>query len=221
MGENTPSNEPPKEVLTAKKRRPPARVYDLWVVVRMPSVKTLDLAMDLKQDGILSWTPKAWISKRYPRRKKRRLVMIPILPGVVFVHSAQYKDFLRLRMTKYWFTSVPMFNGKEMMVPESELRILAEHDKPQKPTPKQEETEAIPESREEIVTFETYEPGDWVEVNHPLFPEALRARVLKSLPNDEYQILPPKKFAGTWQFPSFFLRRAASSSDCRQGQDAP
>lgn len=61
-----------------------------WVVARCANLATLLLMAEFQDEGIRCWAPKMVCMKRLPHTRKPQPVTSALLPGFVFVDSADY-----------------------------------------------------------------------------------------------------------------------------------
>lgn len=173
-----------------------------WYVIRVRPALTLSMAAELKTLNILGWTPKVWVRKRLPRKKARRLVLIPLLPGYIFIHPDAMPEFRKVNPTLFWYASPYLFNGWEMQVPQSELHVLAESDNPEKPVrPEEAKTD------DEIV-LAAYEVGEKVMVDHPLVGRVPGA--VTAVRGSEYRVLLENFSSIPVRLPHFLLSKLPS-----------
>lgn len=175
--------------------RPPIRTDECWFLVRTSSDKTIELADILHHDGIRAWTPRVWVRKRLPRKKARKLVLIPIFPGFIFIHQNSWQDYLDDYEKLYWFSKPQTWLGDHMRIPETEMKRIYDHDKPDKPR------EAEPE-------LDKFAVGDKVKATGTPFGD-LVGTVTDVLGHGEYKIEQENLFPGKMRLPHFLLERAA------------
>lgn len=106
-------------------RVPIAEVADEWTVLRCASAATVELAEELRDEGLLAWAPMIRVQKRLPRRRKTELIVRPLLPSFVFVakqHGDEAIDLAtrgRVHQCKRF-----LFNVGEVIVPGIQLGPL-------------------------------------------------------------------------------------------------
>lgn len=154
----------------------------------------------LSRDGLRAWSPRVWVRKRLPRKKARRLTVIPILPTYVFVHQDDFLSYLKEQDGRYWFSSPARFNGYFMTVPETEMAGLAEQDNPEKPRAPEEGLD------EDAIVIETFEVGERVKFQQAPFGE-MEGEVIAVLSGNEYRILLKNNFPWKVVLPHFLLER--------------
>jgi hypothetical protein len=100
-------------------------VAETWTILRCASSDTIELAEELRDEGLLAWSPIVRVQKRLPRRRKTELVVKPLLPSFVFV-SRPHADYAielaakgQVRQCK-WF----LFNDSEVAIPGLQLTPL-------------------------------------------------------------------------------------------------
>lgn len=184
-----------------KGSRPSARTDEHWNLVRTSASRTLELTDLLLGDGLRAWSPRVWVRKRLPRKKVRRLTVIPILPTYVFVHQDDFSSYLKERNGRYWFSSPARFNAHFMTVPETEMAGLVEQDAPEKPRALEEGLD------EDTIVLETFEVGERVKFYQDPFGE-MEGEVIAALSGNDYRILLKNNFPGTMRIPHFLLERS-------------
>jgi hypothetical protein len=64
---------------------PVASIAEVWTVLRCASAQTLRLAIELRDKGLLAWSPMVQQRRRLPRTRKKETRVLPLLPSFVFV----------------------------------------------------------------------------------------------------------------------------------------
>lgn len=104
---------------------PIAEVADEWTILRCASAATIGLAQELRDEGLLAWSPIIRVQRRLPRRRKTELVVKPLIPSFVFVakhHGDEAIDLAergRVHQCKRF-----LFNEDEAIVPGHQLSAL-------------------------------------------------------------------------------------------------
>lgn len=104
---------------------PIAEVADEWTILRCASRVTIDLALELRGEHLLAWSPVIRVQKRLPRRRKTTLVVRSLIPSFVFVakdHGDWAIDLAmrgRVHQCKRF-----LFNDGEVTVPGNQLAPL-------------------------------------------------------------------------------------------------
>jgi transcription antitermination factor NusG len=96
--------------------------FESWAALRCLSAKTLQLADNLMDRGVVGWSPRASARFRIPRTRKTELRTVPLLPSFVFVPYPHADAALDLGQRG----SVPrawpfLFNGDRPAVPVDQL----------------------------------------------------------------------------------------------------
>lgn len=104
---------------------PIADVAEYWTILRCSSSATIDLAEELRDEGLLAWSPIIRVQRRLPRRRKTELVVKPLIPSFVFVakqHGDEAIDLAtrgRVHQCKRF-----LFNEDEVVIPGHQLSAL-------------------------------------------------------------------------------------------------
>jgi len=104
---------------------PIAEVANEWTILRCASAATIDLAQELRDEGLLAWSPIVRIQRRLPRRRKTELITRSLIPSFVFVakqHGDEAIDLAnrgRVHQCKRF-----LFNDDEATVPGHQLSAL-------------------------------------------------------------------------------------------------
>lgn len=76
--------------------RDEAQERGCWCVLKTCGRGTLALATSLSAAKIEAWTPKVEVRSRLPRSRARRIRLVPLMPGYVFVRAAHLDELIRL-----------------------------------------------------------------------------------------------------------------------------
>jgi transcription antitermination factor NusG len=68
----------------------------VWCIVRCTSVKTLELAKSLGDAGFEAWAPIESVILRARRGHARQEIVVPMMPGFVFVETSRLVDLIAL-----------------------------------------------------------------------------------------------------------------------------
>lgn len=95
---------------------------------RCPGSETGNLEDLLGEMGHKVWTPRVWVSKRVPRRKVRRVVLLAMLPSYLFVSKHADLDQLERLGAKHGFWGPMAIRGKRVELKDEDLDGLREAD---------------------------------------------------------------------------------------------
>lgn len=99
-----------------------------WLVFRCPGSETGNLEDLLGEMGHKVWTPRVWVSKRVPRRKVRRVVLLAMLPSYLFVSRHADLEELAALGAKHGFWGPMAIRGKRVELKDKDLDGLREAD---------------------------------------------------------------------------------------------
>lgn len=98
---------------------------ETWAALRCQSVQTLALASSLQAEGVGGWSPSVTVRRRFPRKRKAELRIVPLLPSFVFVPFPLADNALELgdlgRVPRAWPF---LFNGNRPAVPVDQLLAM-------------------------------------------------------------------------------------------------
>lgn len=107
---------------------PPRKTPARWMVFRCPGSETGDLEDLLEKLGFSVWTPRVWVSRRVPRRKVRRVILLAMLPSYLFVDAEADRKELEKLGAKHGFWGPMAIRGERVVIKDEDLDGLRESD---------------------------------------------------------------------------------------------
>lgn len=92
-----------------------------WLVYRCPGSETGDLEDRLGEMGHKVWTPRTWVSKRVPRKRVRRVVLLAMLPSYLFVSRHADLEALASLGAKHGFWGPMAIRGVRVELKDKDL----------------------------------------------------------------------------------------------------
>ena len=95
-----------------------------WMVFRCSGSETGNLEDKLSELGVSVWTPRVWFSKRVPRKKVRRVVLLAMLPSYLFVSEEEDQRRLMSLGSKHGFWGPMVIKGEVVVIADKDLEGL-------------------------------------------------------------------------------------------------